>query len=265
MNSCRKIRPTGISLPQSFRLRWKIFKLPPEVRRAKSRGVLKRSGWTKPQLFSAAAALAVVILVAIVGLFLNYSGTVDGPPAPVTSVGSEQPRAIAVLPFTDLSPGRDQEYIADGMAEELMYGLGKLKDLRVAARSSAFYFKGKNVDISTIAEQLNVDLILEGSIRRDGDALRVTAELINTADGFQIWSERYDRQIDDVLAVQDDITRSIVDALKIELTGAESSQLTQHGTQNLDAYTLYLRGRQQWNLRTENGLANSIELVRAGD
>jgi serine/threonine-protein kinase len=223
---------------------------------------VKRSGWTKAQLFSAAAALSAVILVAIVGLFLNYSGGVDGQPAPATSSGTEQARAIAVLPFTDLSPGRDHEYIGDGIAEELMYGLSKLKDLRVAARSSTFYFKDKNEDIGTIAEQLSVDLVLEGSVRRDGDNLRVTAELVNAADGFQLWSERYDRRIDDVFAVQEDITRSIVDALQIELTGAESSRLSQHGTENLAAYTLYLQGRQQWNSRTEEGLGRSVDLFQ---
>ncbi|MBT8400288.1 MAG: hypothetical protein KJO98_07415, partial [Rhodothermia bacterium] len=185
----------------------------------------------------------------------------DAPAAATSAQQPEGPRAIAVLPFTDLSPNRDSEYMSDGIAEELIYALSKLQNLSVAARTSSFYFKGRNEDVSRIAEQLNVNLVLNGSVRRDGEALRVTAELVNASDGFQLWSERYNRQVDDVFAVQEDITRSIVEALQIELTGAESTRLNQRGTESLEAYTNYLRGRQQWNLRTRAGLENAIELL----
>ncbi|MDX1739732.1 MAG: protein kinase [Rhodothermales bacterium] len=206
------------------------------------------------------AAAAVVVLTAAIFGIRGLTGSSE--PAVEPTTAPEGPRAIAVLPFTDLSPDRDSEYMGDGIAEELIYALSKLKNMQVAARTSSFYFKGRNEDINSIAEQLGVDLVLDGSIRRDGEALRVTAELVNAADGFQLWSERYDRRVDDVFAVQEDITRAIVDALQIELTGAESTRLNQRGTENLEAYTLYLRGRQQWNLRTREGLANSVELFK---
>ncbi len=215
------------------------------------RGVPKLALW---------AAAAVVVLVAAILAIRGLTG--DSQTTAQTEPVEEAPRAIAVLPFTDLSPNRDNEYMGDGIAEELIYALSKLKNVQVAARTSSFYFKDRNEDISSIAQQLNVNLVLDGSIRRDGEALRVTAELVNAADGFQIWSERYDRRITDVFAVQEDITRSIVDALEIELTGAESNRLNQHGTEDLEAYTLYLRGRQQWNLRTRQGLTNAVELLK---
>src|SRR6266487_1737813 len=133
----------------------------------------------------------------------------------VTSLPPE--KSIAVLPFFDLSQAKDQEYFCDGISEEILDALVKVDGLRVVGRTSSFSFKGKNANVSEIGKKLNVANVLEGSLRREGNRVRVTAELINTRSGFHLWTETYDRQLEDVFALQDEITRSIVDALKIKL------------------------------------------------
>src|SRR5205823_1080231 len=126
-------------------------------------------------------------------------------------------KSIAVLPFNDLSPAKDHDYFSEGIAEELLGALAKVDGLRVAARRSSFWFKGKEAELSEIAAKLNVEHVLEGSIRRDGNRVRVTAELIDACDGFTRWSETYERELHGIFALQDEITRSIVDALKLKL------------------------------------------------
>lgn len=166
--------------------------------------------------------------------------------------------SIAVLPFTDLSPKKDQEYFCDGLAEEIINALNKIKDLRVVARTSAFSFKGKELDIRKIGKQLNVDTILDGSVRKAGNRLRITAQLINIIGDFHLWSEKYDRDMEDIFAIQDDISQAIVSKLKIELIGDERALLTKRYTENLKAYHLYLKGRHFWNKRTKQSLKQSI-------
>ena len=167
-------------------------------------------------------------------------------------------KSIAVLPFADMSPQRDQEYFCEGLAEELINALAQIKPLRVAARTSAFSFKGGNYDVRDIGSKLNVDTVLEGSIRKAGDQLRITAQLISAADGYHIWSERYDRRMEDIFLIQDEISLAIVDQLKIELLGEEAARLVKRGTRNLEAYDLYVRGRFFWEKRG-GGLLKSIE------
>jgi len=166
--------------------------------------------------------------------------------------------AIAVLPFTDLSPQKDQEYFCDGMTEELIDALTKLEGCRVVSRTSAFAFKGKEQDIRAIGKQLNVSHALEGSVRKAGNRLRITAQLINVEDGFQLWSEKYDRELDDVFAIQDDIAAAIVKKLKMKLTGKQEGRLVKRYTENLDAYNLYLQARFHLNKRTEDGLQKGV-------
>jgi len=149
-------------------------------------------------------------------------------------------KSIAVLPFVDMSPEKNQEYMSDGMAEELLNLLAQVPDLKVIARTSSFAFKGKDVPIAEIARQLNVAHVVEGSIRKSGNTLRITAQLIRTADSTQLWSETYDRPLDDIFAVQDEIANAIVQALQIKLMGGNLSS-REGGTQNLEAYQLYLR------------------------
>jgi adenylate cyclase len=163
-------------------------------------------------------------------------------------------RSIAVLPFNDLSAGRDHDYFSDGIAEEILSALSKIEGLRVAARRSSFWFKGKDAQLSEIAEKLNVEHVLEGSIRRDGNRVRITAELINAADGFTVWSETFDREMQGIFAVQDEITRSIVEALKFRLD--ISAALT---SRSLDAYDLYLQGLFYSDRPSEEALRQSLE------
>jgi TolB-like protein/tRNA A-37 threonylcarbamoyl transferase component Bud32/Tfp pilus assembly protein PilF len=151
-------------------------------------------------------------------------------------------RSIAVLPFANMSTDPENEFFADGIAEEIINALTKLPGLRVAARTSAFSFKGKNVNLRAVGEQLGVANVLEGSVRRAGSRLRITAQLIGVADGYHAWSERYDRELDDVFAIQDEIAATIAERLKVTFDG-RSGALVQAGTENVSAYQLYLKGR----------------------
>ena len=155
--------------------------------------------------------------------------------------------SIAVLPFANMSADPDQEYFCDGLTEELMDALARLDGLRVVARTSAFQFKGQAHDLRRVGEQLNVTSVLEGSVRKSGARLRINAQLINAADGYHVWSERYDRDMDDVFAVQDEIARAVVETLKVRLLKGSGASIVRRPTDDLDAYALYLRGRYQWN------------------
>jgi len=168
------------------------------------------------------------------------------PSEPVAATPSEdkQQMSIAVLPFTDMSPEKDQEYFTDGIAEEIINALTKIQALRVASRSSAFAFKGQNQDIRKVGEQLGVSTVLEGSVRKAGNRLRITAQLINVGDGYQLWSERYDRELEDVFAVQDEIAENIVKALRVVLSEDEKRAIEKGRTDNIQAYEYYLKGRQ---------------------
>lgn len=178
---------------------------------------------------------------------------------------SAQP-SLAVLPFANMSTDAENEFFADGLTEDLITAFSKMKELRVVARTSAFQFKGKTSDVRQVGEQLSVGTVLEGSVRKSGNRLRVTAQLINVADGFHIWSERYDREMSDVFELQDDIVRSIIDALKVKLIAKVDAPLVQGGTSNLEAYHLLLEGRHHWNRRTAESLGKAeacfLEAVR---
>jgi eukaryotic-like serine/threonine-protein kinase len=158
-------------------------------------------------------------------------------------------KSIAVLPFANLSGDPGSEYFSDGMTEEIINALTQVTGLRVAARTSSFAFKGKNVPIRRLSEELQVSTLLEGSVRTAGNKLRITAQLINAADGYHLWSERYDRDMADVFAIQDDIARAIVDTLKVKLLGGLEASLVKRGTDDLEAYNLYIKGRHFWNKR----------------
>jgi TolB-like protein len=168
--------------------------------------------------------------------------------------------SIAVLPFANLSSDEENEYFADGLTEELLNLLAQIESLKVAGRTSSFYFKGKNESLQSIGRQLNVAHVLEGSIRRSGDRLRITAQLIKVDDGYHLWSQTYDRVMDDVFAIQDDIARAITEALKIKLD-LTVDQLAPP-TRNTEAYTLYILGRQKWNTRVSDEVRQAIDLFR---
>jgi serine/threonine protein kinase/Flp pilus assembly protein TadD len=162
----------------------------------------------------------------------------------VDSHVQEQSSSIAVLAFKDMSPQKDQDYLCEGLAEELINALTKIKSLRVTARTSAFAFKEKQLDIREIGSKLNVETILEGSVQKSANRLRITAQLINVEDGYHIWSERYDREMKDVFDIQDDITENIVQALKMVLTNEEKQSIQSVPTSEIEAYEYFLKGRQ---------------------
>jgi len=171
--------------------------------------------------------------------------------------------SIAVLPFVDMSPNKDQEYFCEGMAEEIINALSHISDLHVVARTSAFSFKDKNMDIRDIGKELNVGVILEGSVRKSGDNLRVTAQLINIEDGYHLWSEKYERKLKDIFAIQDEISLAIVDNLKIELLSGEKNELGKRYTENDEADNRYLEGRYFWNRRSEVGFDQALGLFQS--
>ena len=154
--------------------------------------------------------------------------------------------SIAVLPFVHMSADSDNEYFCDGLAEELLNALTRIEDLKVAARTSAFSFKGKNVDISEIGRALHVQTVLEGSVRKSGKRLRITVQLVNVSDGYHLWSERYDCEMNDIFDVQDEITLAVVEALKVKLLGEKKSEVLQRYTDNAEVYDLYLKGRYSY-------------------
>jgi serine/threonine-protein kinase len=175
-----------------------------------------------------------------------------------TSAVATTENAIAVLPFVNLSSEQENEYFSDGLTEELINALTKVEGLHVVAWSSAFQLKGKARDIRRIAEQLHVRAVLEGSVRRTADRLRITAQLVDAADGHYLWSESYERAIKDVFSIQDEISSAIVGALRIKLTGPAGRPLVTRYTENLQAYHLYLKGRFYWNKRTEEDFYKAL-------
>jgi len=170
--------------------------------------------------------------------------------------------SIAVLPFTNMSPDPENKYFGDGLAEELINAFAQIEGLRVAARTSTFRFRGEGVDLREVGEKLNVGSVLEGSVRKAGNRLRVTAQLINIADGYHLWSKRFDREMQDIFDIQDEIAHAIVDQLKVRFVRPKDQTLVPCGTENLDAYTALLEGRYYLHSLTPDGWAKSYELLK---
>lgn len=225
---------------------------PSRTRRAGA--LLRRQGG-----LAAAAAAATVGVTALLAAGMPWlsEGTED-PPAP-TGVVPARERTVAVLPFLDLSPQPGQEYFSDGLTEELIAALARVEDLRVVARTSAFAFRGEERDIREIGRTLNAAAVVEGSVRMEGDRIRVAAQLIDASNGLSLWSDSYDRQFTDVFEIQEDLALSIAEGLQARLTPAERVRLARWPTENLDAYNNYLKGRYFWNRRTDEGFATAID------
>ncbi|MEO7258963.1 MAG: hypothetical protein ABIW35_05380 [Luteimonas sp.] len=168
-------------------------------------------------------------------------------------------RSIAVLPFANMSGDPANEYFSDGISEEILNVLARTPELQVAARTSSFSFKGKTEDIPQIARALKVRMVLEGSVRKQGDRIRITAQLIDAKSGFHAWSQTYDRKLADIFAIQDEIARAIGDELKVRIVGAEEGGAVSAGTMNLEAHDLYLRGLALWQRRREAELWQAID------
>ncbi|HSA92131.1 MAG TPA: protein kinase [Terriglobales bacterium] len=194
------------------------------------------------------AGVAVVVLAVAVGMWLGRGRK--------TAESAKIAPSIAVLPFVDMSEEKNQEYFSDGLAEELLNDLAKIPELRVAARTSAFQFKGKSEDLRTVGEKLNVATILEGSVRREGNRVRITAQLIKAADGFHLWSQTYDREIDDIFTVQDEIAQAVVGSLKVTLLGGKTATATRDT--NPEAYSAYLQGRYFFGRRSEEAFKKAV-------
>lgn len=172
--------------------------------------------------------------------------------------------SIAVLPFANMSSDPEQEFFSDGISEEIINMLAQVHGLKVAGRTSSFSFKGKSLDLRIIGEQLSVSLILEGSIRKSGNKLRITAQLIKVADGFHLWSEKFDRELEDIFDIQDEISLAILNAVKIKLFGAEKNAVLKRSTDNPEAFELYLQGRFYFNKWSgASGFNKAIEFYRA--
>ena len=210
----------------------------PTVPEAVEQAVARALARVPADRFATAAQLAQALAVP--------SGTTPPGTAPTVSAAQTPAagKSIAVLPFVNMSADPENEYFTDGIAEEIINALTKVQALRVASRTSAFAFKGKSEDIGEIGRKLKVATVLEGSVRKAGNKLRVTAQLVNVADGYHLWSERYDRQLEDVFAIQDEIAENIVRALRVVLSDAEQRAIEQAPAADIEAYDYYLRGRQ---------------------
>jgi TolB-like protein/tetratricopeptide (TPR) repeat protein len=184
--------------------------------------------------------------------------------APVSEVQTtaKQRPSIAVLAFSDMSAEKDQDYFCDGIAEEILNDLAHVNGLNVAARTSSFAFKGKPEDIRVIGRKLGVDTVLEGSVRKAGSQLRITAQLVSTADGYHLWSESYDRKLKDLFAIQDEIAHSIVQSLEVELSDAEKRLLTRVPTRNVEAFDFYIRGRQFFYRTKRKNIEHALDMFR---
>jgi adenylate cyclase len=208
--------------------------------------------WSKKKF-----AIFIVAVVVIASGLLAYQ-LLRAPRSTITSAADN--KSIAVLPFMNMSADKNDEYLSDGMTEELLNVLSKVKDLRVPGRSACFAFKGKTEDgiFRKVGEQLHVNAVLEGSVRKAGDKLRITAQLINAADGFHIWSDTYDGDMKDILAMQSDVAQRVVQALEVQLGVEEARALTKKPTENAEAYRLYLLGRYHFAKFTRAGWTNAI-------
>ena len=180
--------------------------------------------------------------------------------APARKSPADQPEpSIAVLPFVDMSPDKDQDHFCEGMAEEIINSLTRIRGVHVASRTASFQFKGQSTDIDVIGERLNVDTILEGSVRKAGGHLRVSAQLINVADGYHLWSEGFDRELKDVFGIQKEIAESVARAFQVTLSPSEEKAIDQTPTQNIEAYEFYLRGRRNFYLLNRQGWEQARE------
>jgi serine/threonine protein kinase len=176
-------------------------------------------------------------------------GVVDSPRIP----------SLAVLPFMDMSADKDNEYFCDGLSEELINALSHIGELRVVARTSAFAFKGKEIDIREVGEKLNVGAVLEGSVRKSGQRLRITAQLVNAQDGYHIWSGQFDREMKDIFDIQEEISLTIVDHMKLKMLEGEKEEILKRATEDHEAYDCYLKGRYFWYRRYEKGFQRGLQ------
>jgi len=175
---------------------------------------------------------------------------------------NSKPHSFAVLPLRDMSPGKDQEYFCDGLTDEIINKLIRIEGIKIVARTSVFQFKSKDLDIREIGRKLRVETILEGSIQKAGNKIKILIQLINVTDGFVLWSEEYRREMNDIFEIQDEISQTIVKTLKIKLANGEQTKIVKRFTENIEAYKYYLKGRFHWNKRIRKDLIKSIDFYK---
>ena len=264
----------AIGFPVALVFAWAFEKTPEGLKRQeevdRSQSITPLTGRKLDRTIITVLGLAVIFLIYKVSVQPDVSPGEESPATTVTEAATEtataEPAApavaelsVAVLPFVDMSPAKDQEYFSDGIAEEILNVLAQVSQLQVAARTSAFQFKGKNQDIQDIARQLGVAWVLEGSVRKAGDRVRVTAQLIRADNGFHAWSETYDRRLDDIFAIQDEISEAIAQALKVTLKLPGEGHAAKGDTHKLEAYEAYLMGRHLINQRTTETIKAGLE------
>jgi len=202
------------------------------------------------------ALVALGVIVAAPGAAYLYFRSSSATDPAKTPVG---PPSIAVLPFADMSPGKDQEYLSDGIAEEILSSLSRVEGLRVAGRTSSFYFKGKGARLADIGRELNVGAVLEGGVRRDGDRIRVTATIVNVGDGFHAWSQSWDRNLKDILAVENEIAREVVEAMKVRLLAGRRPVVPDPAKTTAEAHVHVLKGREAFRRGATADWARAID------
>jgi TolB-like protein/Tfp pilus assembly protein PilF len=242
----------ALGFPVALVLAW-AFELTPEgIKRTEevdlSKSIRRKTGRKLDFLI-----IAVLLLVIAALLFQLFHSKVS------PAISSSPEKSIAVLPFVNMSPDKENEYLSDGITEDLSIALSQIRDLHVPARTSSFAFKGRTEDIRKIGQQLNVATVLEGSVSKAGNKLRVSAQLSSVADGFHLWAATYDRDMTDILEIRSDISRRVVDALKIQLGVDEMQRVIKKPTENLKAYEAYLLGRFELNKFTEKGFTSSVQ------
>jgi TolB-like protein/Flp pilus assembly protein TadD len=251
----------ALGLPVALFFAW-AFELTPEG--LKKEQDVDRSESITPDTGRKLNALIIGVLVIAVGMLLADKFLLQAestPPATEVASNDTAPVAdtnsIAVLPFVDMSPAKDQEYFTDGLTENLLHALAQIRELKVAGRTSSFAFKGLNTDLREIGEQLNVSNILEGSVQKAGDRIRITTQLINTEDGYHLWSKTFDRDLSDIFVVQDEIAEAVASALRKSLLGDVSTATTT--THDFEAYNAYLLGLSHFNKTTTEDWDKAIE------
>jgi adenylate cyclase len=207
------------------------------------------------------ATFVVAVAVIAAGL-LAYNVFRTKPAAPLTTAAPTNNKSIAVLPFVNMSADKNDEYLSDGVSEELITALSKITGLQVKARTSSFAFKGKNEDIQKIGELLHVSHLLEGSVAKAGNKLRITAQLIQASDGNHEWSDTYDRDMQDIFAVRSEVAQQVADTLKVRLLGEDKRKIDKKPTENLEAYNLYRQGRFYADKLSEEGMTKAVPLFQ---
>ena len=256
----------AVGFPAVMLFAW-AFELTPEgIKREKdvdrSQSITSNTGQRLDKITIGVLVIVVAMLLAD-KFFLSDAPipvqVVSTSDAPESAVVEDETPSIAVLPFVNMSDDKSSEYFSDGLADTMLHMLAQVTEIRVAARTSSFQFRDQSMDISKIGEQLNVATVLEGSVQRAGEKIRVTAQLIDVENGFHLWSGNFDRNLNDVFAIQDEIADEVVAALKISLLGEVAGTMDRDQTDNIDAYTEYLLGLNALSESSTNGFTRAVD------